>query len=353
MKNLLIKIIIIFTLIILVYCYFYPLNFKKKVITAEKHKGVAITLYDSNNNDAWYDENLPRIKKLGAELEVVTEVKIKNENDPNPVNDPKISDKLNRLFRKSKQYGIKVSLIKPHLMTQDKGDSFFRGSYIPSDTNQFFSNWKEIMLYYASVSDYYKIPILSLSCETVHLSENTYILEWNTIIKQVKLANPRVKVTMAFTKSELDRELKYHEQKIKSISNLLDYISLDMYPVLKRESIDKKIKISDDYFVKDNSPYGYVESIKKTKKYFHKNILITETGSTARTDSKNKNIYPINLNPSNPEDHYDQNIWINVILNIFLQMDEVKGVYIWHVGYPFQFFHSKTEETIKELFSKY
>lgn len=325
------------------------------VVNEKKYKGVAITLFDSNNNDAWYDKTLPKIKKLGGELEVVTIVTVKNTNDPTPLNDPKISDKLNRLIRKSKQYRVKISLIKPHLMTPDQGDSFNRTTYNPSDVNLFFFKWQEIMSYYASVSKQNNIPLLSLSCETAYLSQNIYTSYWQSIINQVKLVNPHLKLTMSLTKGELDRELKYHEQGIKSVSTILDYVGLDMYPRVIRQDNKKKIKINDDYFLKIDNSYGFIESIKKVKQYFNKKVLITETGATSRSDrSKKYNYIPsINSNLSDPTDHIDQNQWIKVVLSIVLQMDEVEGVYVWHVNYPFQFLDSNTAKTIKALYNKY
>lgn len=328
--------------IILMYCLYTSSPSKKSGNAGAlpvKHKGVAITLFDSNNNDKWYDENLPKIKKIGAELEVVTAVYVQNEIDPNPVSDPNIEDKLNRLFRKAKHYGVKISLIKPHIMTPELGDNFNRTTYNPSNPNLFFEKWKEIMAYYALICKQNNVPILSISCETAYLSQNIYISKWQAIINQLKLINKNLKTTIALTKGEFDREIQYYEKNTKCLSNILDYVSLDMYPTVKKE-VNGKIKISDDYFGKLENSYGsfgYVYGIKKAHQYFHKDIIITETG--ARWDDS------IN--------HVDQNQWVKVVLSVLLQMDEIKGVYVWHVNYPFQFLDTPTAETIKKIYKKY
>ncbi|MDE8675366.1 hypothetical protein [Priestia aryabhattai] len=318
-----------------------------------KIKGVAITLSDANNNDVWYDKNLPKIKKLGATLQVVTVVTVKSSQDPVPINDPEISEKLDRLFRKCDEYGVKVSFIKPHLMTTELGDSFRRYTYHPNEINKFFEEWEKIMSYYAWVSKQNDVPLLSISCETAYLSQNIYVLQWQSIINKIKLINPDVKVTMPFTKSEFDRELTYHEQGKKSVSTLLDYISLNMYPVVKRDTISEKIKVSDEYFAKTDYKYGFIEGIKRARQYFDKDILISETGAVSRSDQAKEYIPAINLNPNNPLDHINQDQWVKVVLGIILQMDDVKGVYIWHVNYPFNFLDSPTEKTIKHLFEQY
>ncbi|MFP7412657.1 glycoside hydrolase family 113 [Priestia filamentosa] len=348
------KKVIIYSLLVLVLlsAIYLILNPKKE----EKHKGISITLFDQSNNDEWYDENLPKIKEMGAELEVVTVVTINNKNDSLPINDPKISEKLERLFAKSKEYGVKVSLIKPHIMYKSRNGGIRDGDrahYNPSDVNLFFSRWNEIMLYYAAISKEHNVPVLSLSSETTILTQSIYTRKWQEIIRQVKLIYPDLKLTIAFRKPDLDRELNYHESKIKSVSTILDYVSLNMYPKVKRLDKNTKIEVSDDYFVVDlGTVYGYVEAIKKAKKYFNKDVLITETGVTTRSDKSKNYIAPITLDETKPKDYGDQSSWTTVVLGILLQMDEVKGIYIWHANQPFDYLANPIAQTIKELYKQ-
>ncbi|MFP3125322.1 hypothetical protein OH784_21785 [Ectobacillus funiculus] len=319
----------------------------------KKHKGIAITLSDSIDTDDWYDQNLPKIKDIGGELQVVTAVTVQDKNDSSPLNDPKIRSKFERLFSKSKQYGVKVTIIKPHIMLPDFRDSFDRGTYAPKDINLFFNQWRDIILYYASVSAKNDVPILSITCETLILTQSTYIPQWKKIIDEVKSKYPELKLTMAFQKNELDREIRNHENGLNSISTSLDYISLNAYPIVNRLNKDNKVEVNDNLFAKTPGSYGFVESIQKANKYFHKEILITETGATPRSDTSKNYIRPINLDTTKPLDHVDQNQWVRIVLPIFLQMKEVEGVYIWHVNSPFQFLDSPTAVTIKELYRKY
>lgn len=318
------------------------------------YKGVAISLFDSNNHDSWYDNTLPKIKDLGAELQVVSAVTVQNINDPIPINDPNIDEKFQRLFKKSKQYGVPVSLIKPHIMLPNFGDNLDRGLYNPSDINSFFYHWKKILLYYASISSENNVPILSITCETSILTQYKYVAQWQEIINEIRAKYPNLKITMSFKKSELDRELRNYEQGIESVSTILDYISLNMYPKVKRVDPNNNMKIGDEKFIIDPDSYGFVEAIKKANSYFNKDILITETGATPRSD-KNKNY----LDPGSfafdntmPSDYIDQNEWIKAVLGVVLKMEEVKGLYIWHVNPPFNFLDSPTSETIKEFYKK-
>ncbi|MGG0744643.1 hypothetical protein ABE088_15170 [Priestia megaterium] len=339
-------------LILTIYLY---LNLNSQM--PKKHRGISITLFDQNDNDEWYDKTLPKIKEMGAELEVVTVVTVNDKNDSFPINDPKISEKLDRLFTKSKEYGVNVSLIKPHIMYRNESGGIRDGDrayYNPNNMKQFFSQWKKIMLYYARISVENKVPILSLSCETTQLTQSIYTSQWKEIIDSVKSIYPDLKLTISFRKKDLDNELKYHENGIKSVSTMLDYIGLNMYPKVKRLDNNEKFEVSDDYFVEDpGASYGYVEAIKKAKEYFHKDILITETGATTRSDDTKDYIAPITLDETKPENYADQTRWTQVVLEILFKMEEVKGIYIWHVNQPFNYLTTPIMQTIKKLYEKY
>lgn len=328
---------------------------KEEVISSnsQKSKGVAITLNDAINSDAWYDINFPKIKKLGADLEVVTPVYIADKSDSIPQNDPKIIEKLDRLIRKSKQYNIKINIIKPHIMTKESGDAFPKATYNPKDIQSFFKRWKEIMDFYSNFCKKNDIPIISISNETINITQNNYIAHWEFIIKEIKSINPNIKVTVSFSKNEFNRELNYYKQKRNSLSEVIDIISLNIYPMVKKSVVNKKIIVSDNNFLIPNDEYGYVESIEKANKYFRKEILITETGASARSDSSKDYLTSVNFDKNLPLDHKDQNDWIKVVLSTVLQMDQVRGVYIWHVDSPFNFLDSPTSNTIKSLYEKY
>ena len=315
-----------------------------------EYKGVAISLFDSNNNDRWYDEKLPKIKSLGAGLQVVTAVTVQNKNDSLPVNDPKIDGKFQRLFTKSKEYEVPVTMIKPHIMLPGFRDDFDRGTYNPNDINTFFEKWKQVILYYAAVSSENDVPILSITCETPFLTQNIYVARWQDIIKEIHLKYPKLKVTMSFKKSELDRELAYYEQGLNAVSAKLDYIGLNMYPNVKKLNDNTVLKANDNAFFIPTGTKGYIYDIKKAKKYFNKNTIITETGASPRSDKGAAYLNPAVLDETKPKDYIDQNQWVKTVLEVLLQTKEVKGVYMWHVNSPFDFLDSPTSETVKESY---
>ncbi|MFK7679155.1 glycoside hydrolase family 113 [Bacillus sp. Wb] len=352
-KNVLLAVFLIFCIVVYsISNLFFQENHTKKIQENPKHnihKGVALTLLDPYNTDNFYDKNLPKIKEMGAELEVVTKVSIQSTNDSMPVNDPNIEDKFNRLFSKSKEYGVKVSVIKPHIMFP--GDGFDRGTYNPSNTNDFFKRWKEIILYYAKVSHDEDVPFLSITCETSIITQNTYIPYWQEIINEIKQKYPDVQVTMALKKSDLDREIAYHEKGVISILDYLDVVSLNMFPRVKRDYVGKNIIApSDDAFVSVPGAYGFITSIKKVKEYFKKDVIITETGSSPRSDFKKDYLNPFNFDQETPKNHRDQNDWMKIVLDNLFLLKEVKGIYIWHIDQPFDFLDTKTADTIRKKY---
>lgn len=346
------KVFMVISIILLICSFDFNLQSKKN------YKGISITLTDNINNDAWYDSNFPKIKKVSNQLEVVTAVTVQNKNDSNPVNDPNIQDKLDRLFKKANQYGLKVTLLKPHIMLPNFDDGFDRGSYYPKDMKAFFEKWKSILLYYASVSNENNIPILSLTCETPYLTHTNCTQYWIVIVNELKGNYPNLKLTMALKYGELKREIEYHDANIKCDSDLVDYISLNMYPTIKRENAYSfynqflflmQNKNANLYAPWDDDK-GYLNLIRKTKASFGKKVLITEIGCTNRSDKNNPNISPSLLDKKMPIDNADQNIWMNTVLRSVLNENDVEGVYIWHFNSPFNFAGTPTEKTIRTLF---
>ncbi|MGG0739346.1 hypothetical protein ABE087_16110 [Niallia taxi] len=243
------------------------------------------------------------------------------------------------------KYGINVTILKPHLMLPNFGDWINRAEYSPTDTAVFFSRWQSILLYYANICDKYGIPILSLSSETMKLTDEKYYYQWESIVMKIKKKYPDLKLTIAFNMNEFNRELQYFEQNKKSVSEILEYTSLNMYPNILRSRTNGKTIERDNF-------HEFINSIKKAKEYFGKDILITETGATARSDNSKDYITAIVLDTTKPSDHLDQNQWTKIVLRQLLNINEVKGVYLWHVDYPFNFFDSSTFETVHEIYSE-
>ncbi|GER70381.1 hypothetical protein BpJC7_16840 [Weizmannia acidilactici] len=338
-------------LLLLISIITFDSAFKFEVLKRDKdkYKGVAITLNDQINSDYWYDKNLPKIKKLGASLEVVTYVFVNDENDSYPQNDPLLDEKLDLLFNKCKQYNVKVSIIKPHIVTRMLGDSFNRATYVPNNKKAFFEKWKEIMASYSKICLKYNIPILSITCETAFLTNKSYLRYWKRIIKSIKNENSSLKVTIALSKPEFDREISNYEKGYPSINQLLDYVSINFYPIVIRERLNKKI-LDDNAFLINNNQYGYFEAINKAANYFHKKIIVTEVGATSRSNINSPFINPINLNKDSAIDHRDQNVWLKNILTTLMKNKSVSGVFVWNLNYPFDFLDSPTAKSIKKIY---
>ncbi|WP_010237876.1 glycoside hydrolase family 113 [Clostridium arbusti] len=244
-----------------------------------KYKGISTTIYRYTTK-LNIENNLNKFENINSSVSLCVMEYINKPTDNVITSIPNWQFKMDTFMKIANEKNIKVEMLKPHIGTYSGGDGFSRRNYNPENKELFFSNWQSILLKYANYCDLHNIPLLAIECEMSQLTTEKYYLNWEKIINTIKKKYPKLKITTAFTSSQLKNEIISKKKGLKSILDLVDYIGYNFYPTLQKDDLNK---IAIQY----NNTFNNVFTL------WHKKILITESGSTSWSNVDSNKLYPI------------------------------------------------------------
>lgn len=112
-------------------------------------------------------------------------------------------DRINKAFALAKERNVRITMVKPHIVTEKDGDGFYRGDYKPKSIDNFFKNWEAQLLYFTQLCKSKGVEYLSLTCEQRWQTEAEHYNRWVPIIVKLRAMHPGLKLTAAFTTLEL------------------------------------------------------------------------------------------------------------------------------------------------------
>lgn len=201
------------------------------------YKTVSLSVRPDRTLAGQYGPRLDRIAAHGGGVVLTPYVTISSDT---AVDFTRVSDAL---FTEVLDYcdlvGVKVEMIKPHIVTPTEGDGFSRSGYNPTDKALFFANWKTQMQHYALLAQQRNIPILCLSVEMAVLSHPTYYTDWQGITTSLRAQTPGVKLTAAYTTGELHRLWnEWRSPSTPHMAQLLDYYGINSWIRLTNKVYD-------------------------------------------------------------------------------------------------------------------
>ena len=151
-----------------------------------KYKTVSTTVTNTYIPDDYIFRHL---QTQGMDCVLVAMVNIQSATD----NNPQIMDnsRITTAISIAKARDVQIQMLKPHLGI-NWSDGFNRKDYVPSNYDTFFSNWKGILLNYASLCVNNGIPMLCMSCEMVDTTKNVYKTYWQDIYNTIKTQYPNL-----------------------------------------------------------------------------------------------------------------------------------------------------------------
>ena len=303
----------------------------------DKNNGISVTIskYTRDTDFAiWSD----KLSDIDCNVELCTMEYINNPTDYEFTSVSDIMTKMEKCRMALEVNNKHITILKPHIGTIAEGDGFHRYTYMPSNIAEFFSNWKETLLWYASYADNNGIPMLCITCEQNLLTSNTYTSYWKDITSDIKTKYPNLKLVIAYQPVELQRDIKSKKLGQETLCDYVDSVGLNTYI-----NIDRKDNFK--YFQTENVMYS------EFKKIFNKPLFIAETGATKYSNTSNTNyIAPIYLK-SSIVDYTDQRVYLDVTLNYMLNNENISGVYLWHITSPFAILDDKeSKDVIKKWF---
>lgn len=313
-----------------------------------KIKGISVTI-DNAYTTALVDGWASQMSDVNCEIELVT---LEFITDSNSINFTPYADMLDKITYIKNKTGKTIRMLKPHIVTQSGGDSFYRGNYLPTDMAGFFTNWTNRMKAYAQICKDLDIPVLCICCEQTKQTTSQYVAQWKTLITEVKKVNPKLQITTAYTRFETGRDL-YEYNGIESLLDNVDILGLNYYPFLLKSDPSKYLfGYYDPNGVQTYNNNGLIKTddqITHAKYKFNKPIYITEIGCTEYSNLTSTEIEPVYLQGS--IDTTNQQIYTEEILRYSLNNKNIDGVFLWHISSPFNVLNANTKVIVKKYFN--
>lgn len=139
-------------------------------------------------------------------------------------------DRINKVFSLAKDRGVRITMVKPHIVTEKDGDGFYRGEYKPKSVDNFFKNWEAQLLYFTQLCKSKGVEFLSLTCEQRWQTEAEHYSRWVPLIVKLRALHPGLKLTAAFTTLELYLIYTYWlPQGVPHMVQLLDILGINSW----------------------------------------------------------------------------------------------------------------------------
>ncbi|SDO96603.1 hypothetical protein SAMN04487848_2746 [Microbacterium sp. ru370.1] len=283
---------------------------------------------------------LDRIARLGAHATLVVLCYIP---DATSTTFTRVSDdRIRKVFALAKDRGVRITLLKPHIATEQDGDGFYRANYAPSSVDGFFSRWTEQMVHFAGLCADNDIEYLSIACEQPGQTDAALYAKWVDLVETVRSVEPAVNLTAAFTTLELYLLHTYWlPQGTPHMAQLLDVFGINSWIRLT----DKVYTPSAPNISVDELAAGWRGAGGRTDDHLGKledvcqrlqmPFLITEVGVQPRVDglAQQEGSAP----PTGAANHDVQALLYRSILKAPLTSSWCTGASIWHMRAPFAF----------------
>ncbi|MCG0635016.1 metallophosphoesterase [Lactiplantibacillus plantarum] len=295
---------------------------------------VSTTVSPTSMPSASYEYKHLAKQNVGAVLVVM--VNVASSTDPSPItmDDSRVQQAIDN----ATSAGVKVSMIKPHLGA-NWSDGFDRQHYLPSNIDEFFENWTNILLQYAALCDKNGIPLLCIECEQTLLTVNNYLSYWTKLVGTLKSKYPNLLLTTASNSAFFDDDQT-------DIFGLVDIIGVNVYP-----NYTYKIDVGGNLTIQDiqGSYYdnvmnmNYMSRISTLSYRYQKKFFITEIGVMPQDDGLVHLMSDHYADSS--RDYHVQALAMRLMFEELFSNKNICGFSWWHTGEPFDYFNdSQTTE---------
>lgn len=301
------------------------------------YKTVSVTLSDART---WslYEPELARIKNHGGDVVLcpLIVVSAANGTDFTRVSQTRIND----WFALAAAAGVKVAMIKPHIVTAAEGDAYYRMNYNPAAAT-FFPLWKTELEFWADLCATKNIPILCVTVEQQHQTKPAAYSYWPAIISSLRTRAPGIKLTCAHTPGELDDLVNtYLPAGNDVVDKLLDFWGINSWVM----PVDRVFTPATPNIKKSEIDAGWwsgaagrthVKTIHDACNYLGIGYFVTEVGLRPVTDglsSAGGGTY------TGTETFVLQGMYYRSIFDVLVNSDWCQGVSIWHPMAPFNYY---------------
>ncbi|MDF2990160.1 MAG: hypothetical protein K0S37_674 [Microbacterium sp.] len=283
-------------------------------------------------------KELDRIARLGANVTLVVFCFIP---DPTSTTFTRVSDaRIQKAFDLARERGVRITLVKPHIVTDSDGDAFYRAGYAPASIDAFFASWEDNLLHFAKLCARNDVEYLSLACEQPAQTDAVHYDRWVALVAKLRDTAPGLKLTAAFTTLELFLLYTYWvPQATPHLARLLDVFGINSWVRLT----DKVYTPAEPNITVDELVAGWRGSGGRGDDHLGKledvcdglriPFLITEVGVRPRVDGL---ATQDNNSPTTGVENFEvQALLYRSVLEGPLQSRWCTGASVWHMRAPF------------------
>jgi len=283
---------------------------------------------------------LDRIARLGANATLVVLCHIP---DATSTTFTRVSDaRIEKTFQLARDRGVRITLLKPHIVTELEGDAFYRANYAPASIDAFFASWEQQLLHFAELCVRYDVEYLALACEQPAQTDAAQYDKWMPLISSIRQSAPRVKLTAAFTTLELFLLYTYWiPQGTPHMARLLDVFGINSWVRLTpKVYTPDSPNITVDELVAgwrgaDGGTDDHLGKLETVCDGLRMPFFITEVGVRPRVDGL---ATQDNNAPATGAENFDvQALLYQSVLRGPLQSRWCTAASIWHMRAPFAF----------------
>lgn len=300
-----------------------------------------------DRNLTWYRNQLTRMSYSMDQITLCVYSEIQNATS-NSFN-ARVSEELIRgVFDIAvNELGLEVSMFKPHIVTPDGGDGFYRAKLAPTDPPTFFQNWETELMWFMGIAYEYGVPILCISCEQSRQTTSASNSYWEPIVNNLRTAFPGIQLTAAMTTLEIGRlynSLEKYGETTYTVASLMDHIGFNPWVQLFDRVYtpeNPNITMHDlvpAWFKTANGDYPILKinalSVDLNKPYF-----ITEIGCVPYNKSLDNlsGAYKPEHTPENYTHDTQALLYESAFLGL-LNSNRCSGVAFWHSGGVFNYY---------------
>lgn len=285
------------------------------ILTPEEfQKGVAYTSWSKTElASAASDKTLGYLSELGVRHLGIVIVWMQDEIDQCNIyadaKDTASDEALAHAINKAHALGMKV-MLKPHV---DLKTGQWRGDIIPS--LDWFSSYKQYILYYARLAVKYNVELFSIGTELVNVTTPNWQKEWEEIIEAIKEVYHGPLVYSA----------NWNEYETVGFWDKLDFVGIDAYFSLT----DKKDATKEELVAGWESNAGHITAWLAENK-INKPVIFTEIGYCS---AEGTSIQPWSVLSNLSEgfvDQQEQADALDAMLEVCSKRDWFKGFYWWN-----------------------
>lgn len=300
---------------------------------SDKLQTMSLSMTYNENDPDRYLKVLKRYTDVAQSITLVNMVNISSDTASDVTSSSESI--LQQAITDAKTLGYKIAMIKPHV-GPNRNDGFAKFKYKPDNVDNFFAQYREMLLLQAKLAVNNSIPVLCIATELNQLINPTYMPKWQAIVQEIRDTYPTLKLNVAVAGA--------YDETQQTIYSLTDYVGVNWYPeytyqlIKNAEDIPADDELSQgllNYHSNDSeNPEGLpdLNAFTAASQKYQKPIWFTETGVMPQTDGLNQLL----TEHSQDNEMYEISAAaLRVFFNNLVPNAEVVGISWWHGQEPF------------------